>query len=246
LKIAICDDEAAFLTKMTQFIQEYAAQRTDTEIDCASFTNGEELLSAAERIGGYDAYILDIVMPFMNGIELGIALRSRGYDGKIISLTSSREYAIDSFKAKPFDYILKPFDKAAFCATLDEALESVLAQKIRSIIVRTQEGNVKLNLDSILYAELNHRVIVYHLLGGKTVESIHIRTSFSESIQELLKDSRFVLCGASMAANLHHITAVENEALIFKDIYRTHLGRKACREVRSAWYDYNFDGEGRR
>ena len=34
-----------------------------------------------------------------NGIELGIELRENGYDGRIIYLTSSPEFAIDSYKA---------------------------------------------------------------------------------------------------------------------------------------------------
>ena len=243
MKIAICDDEALFREEMLAILNEYSETHAGQHIELAAFSNAEDLLEAAGKIGGYDVYILDIVMPCMNGIELGVALRGRGYDGKIIYLTSSAEYAIDSFRAKPYHYILKPFDKAAFYTTLDEALESVFSQKRRSIIVRTQDSSIKLSLDSILWAELNHRTIVYHLNGGKTVESVQIRTTFAEAVQELLKDRRFVLCGAGMAANLQHITAVENEALVFKNTFRAYLGKKACREVRSAWYDYAFDEE---
>lgn len=244
MKIAICDDEALCRAEVLAMTQEYSEQHTGQHIEFAAFSHAEDLLEAAKKIGGFDAYLLDIVMPFMNGIELGVELRKRGYDGKIIYLTSSEEYAIDSFRAKPFQYILKPFEKAALWATLDEALESVFAQKHRSIIVRTQESSIKLNLDNILWAELNRRTVVYHLNGGKTVESVQIRTPFPEAVQELTKDSRFILCGASMVVNLQHITAVENEALIFKNTFRAWLGKKACREVRSVWYDYTFDGEG--
>ncbi|MBQ3534327.1 MAG: response regulator transcription factor [Clostridia bacterium] len=244
MKIAICDDEALCRAEMLAMTQEYSEQYTGQHIEFAAFSHAEDLLEAAKKIGGFDAYLLDIVMPFMNGIELGVELRKRGYDGKIIYLTSSEEYAIDSFRAKPFQYILKPFEKSALYATLDEALESVFAQKHRSIIVRTQESNIKLNLDNILWAELNRRTVVYHLNGGKTVESVQIRITFPEAVQELTKDSRFILCGASMVVNLQHITAVENEALIFKNTFRAYLGKKACREIRSIWYDYTFDGEG--
>jgi len=244
VRIAICDDEALCRAEVLAIAKEYSERYTGQHIEFVPFSNAEDLLEAAKKIGGFDVYLLDIVMPFMNGIELGVELRKRGYDGKIIYLSSSEEYAIESFKAKPFHYILKPFEKAALCATLDEALESVFAQKVRNIIVRTQEGSIKLNLDSILWAELNRRTVVYHLNGGKTVESVQIRTTFSDAVQELLKDSRFFLCGASMVANLQHITSVENEALVFKNTFRAYLGKKACREIRSAWYDYNFEGEG--
>lgn len=244
MRIAICDDEELCRTEVLAMTKEYSEQHTGQHIEFAVFSNAEDLLEAAKKIGGFDVYLLDIVMPFMNGIVLGVELRKQGYDGKIIYLTSSEEYAIESFQAKPFHYILKPFERAALWATLDEALESVFTQKRRSIIVRTQESSIKLNLDSILWAELNRRAVVYHLNGGKTVKSVQIRTSFTEAVQELLKDSRFLLCGASMAVNLQHITSVENEALVFKNTFRAYLGKKACREVRSAWFDYAFDGEG--
>lgn len=244
VRVAICDDEELCRAEVLAVTREYSDQHTGQHIEFVAFSNAEDLLEAAKKIGGFDAYILDVVMPFMNGIDLGVELRKRGYDGKIIYLTSSEEYAIESFKAKPFHYILKPLDQAALWATLDEALESVFTQKRRSIIVRTQKSSMKLNLDSILWAELKRRAVVYHLNGGKTVESVQIRTTFTEAVQELLNDSRFILCGASMAVNLHYITSVENEALVFKNTFRAYLGKKACREVRSAWYDYNFDGEG--
>jgi len=244
VNIAICDDEALCREEVLAITREYSEQHIGQHIDAAAFAHAEDLLEAAKKIGGFDVYILDIVMPYMDGITLGVELRKRGYDGKIIYLTSSEEYAIDSFKAKPFHYILKPFEKAMLYATLDEALESVFMQKCRSIIVRTQEGSIKVNLDSILWAELNRRTVVYHLNGGKTVESVQIRTTFAEAVQELTADQRFALCGAGMAANLQHITAVENEALVFKNTFRAWLGKKACREIRSVWYDYTFDGEG--
>ena len=46
-------------------------------------------MEAAEKVGGFDIYILDILMPGMDGIELGVKLREQGYDGSIIYLTNS-------------------------------------------------------------------------------------------------------------------------------------------------------------
>ena len=76
------------------------------------------------------------------------------------------------------------------------------------------------------------------------METVQIRTAFSEAIQELLQDSRFVLCGKSIAANLHHITMVEKDAVVFKDGSRIYLPRNACVEVRSQWNEFWLDGEG--
>lgn len=244
MNIAICDDIEMFRTELLELGKEYSLRNKNIEIFFSAFKCTEDLLDAAQRIGGFDIYILDIVMPTMNGIELGAQLRQSGYDGKIIYLTSSREFAIDSYKVKAFNYILKPIEKNEFFSALHEAVESIATKKNKSLIVKTKDNNIRLAFDSIMYAELCRRVIVYHLTSGKIVESTTVRTTFSEAVQELLKDKRFVLCNSSLVANMHYITMVENEYLIFKDICKVHLSKKACRQARSAWYDYWFDGDG--
>ena len=52
------------------------------------------------------------------------------------------------------------------------------------------------------------------------------------------------LCGASMVANMHHITMVDSEGVIFQNTWRVFLGKKACRELRGTWNAYWMAGEG--
>ena len=99
---------------------------------------------------------------------------------------------------------------------------------------------IKIDFENILYAELSKRKLLFHLANGTTIESTTIRTSFSEAVQTLLRDHRFILCGVSIVANLQHITMVNHNSLLFKDTYQVYLPQKSCREVRSVWYDYWF------
>ncbi|MBR2490253.1 MAG: response regulator transcription factor [Ruminiclostridium sp.] len=244
MTVAICDDDLLCREQILAWAREYIQQSPDPDSGVCGFSASEELLEAVEGGRHFDVCILDIVMPGMDGIRLGVRLRQLGYEGRILYLTSSRDYAIDSFRAKPFNYILKPVEKAAFLSALEEARASLPPRGEKSILVRTQEASVKVDLSTILYAERSNRTVRYYLMGGTLVESIQIRSSFTEAIQPLLADERFVLCGASMAANLHHVIAIEAEALLFRDSQRAYLGKKLCREIRSVWFDYHFDGEG--
>ena len=244
MKIAICDDEQVFSQLYSEYAAEYASRKLDSSISLHIYNHAEDLLGDCSKAGGFDICILDVVMPDMNGIELGQKLREMDFDGKIIYLTSSAEYAIDSFKAKPINYLIKPVSKDAFIAALDEAVLASEARKEKSLVVKTQENVKKLSLNSIMYAELNRRCISYHLSNGRITDSIQIRTTFAEAVQELLKDSRFVLCGSSMVVNLTHISSIESDALVFKDVFKAYPGKKACRDIRSVWYDFCFNGEG--
>ena len=246
MKIAICDDDALQRRYTVQMLEEYIQRKNLHDVRVTEFTTGWELLDAARGCGGFEIYILDIIMAEINGIALGMKLREAGFDGKIIYLTSSMEYAVDSYRVKAFQYLLKPVEPAVLVAVMDEAMESLAQRGEESLMVKTRDRIVRLNYGSILYAERNKRSVVYHLTNGTEIESLSIRTTFSEAVQPLLQDRRFVLCGASQVVNMEQITAIENEALVFKNVYRVYWSVKSCRELRSAWYNYWFDKEENR
>lgn len=241
MKIAICDDERRCLEAVVSVAGEYVQDRKDKHLSVVSFSHPEDLLEAAEKIGGYDIYILDIVMPHMNGIQLGGKLRDHGYDGKIIYLTSSEEYALDSFRVRAFDYMIKPVQKDSFYKVLDEAIAATEAKKDKTVVVKTKTVSVKLNFEQILYVELSKRMLCFHLKGGKTVESTHIRTTFAEAVSEPASDKRFAYCGASTLVNLNRIAEIGNEMVSFDDGTQMYLSQKNCRELRGVWTSYLFE-----
>ena len=243
MNIAICDNDPIYRDQVRNIVEHYSATHSAADISLAVFEWAEDLLEAARKLGGYDIYILDILMPGMNGIELGKQLREADFDGKILYLTSSQEYAVSAFSVKAYNYILKPIDESVLTAALHEVVSFVAAHPRRSLMVKTRDAAVRLSVDNIMYAELVRRSIVYHMAGGKVVESTTIRSGFSEAVQELLRDNRFLLCGTSLLINLRYVTMVDTEALVFQDRERLFLSKKVCRELRSAWCDFWFNKE---
>ncbi|MBQ9945724.1 MAG: response regulator transcription factor [Clostridia bacterium] len=240
MKIAICDDEKSCLAEIEGLAEEYSREhRTQFEL----FSHPDDLMEKTQKIGGFDIYILDIVMPGTNGIELGKKLREEGYDGKIIYLTSSEEYSLDAFKVKAFDYIIKPINKANFFNTVNEAAEAIAKRKDKKLIVKTKEKSVSLSFDKIIYAEFTDRAVCYHMQDGSDIVSVTIRTNFSQAVKELLCDRRFVLCSQSMLVNLDYLTEIGSDSVSFGNIYRTHLGEKNCRKLRGIWSEYLFSEE---
>jgi len=240
MKIAICDDEAKCLENAKSYTESYADSREDKRLTFETFSHPEDLIYACEKNGGYDVYILDVVMPDINGIELGEKLRDMGLDGKIIYLTSSEEYSLDAFKVKAFDYLIKPLKKDSFFKTLDDVFAQISEKNDKYTIVKTKERTVKISLDSIIYAELSKRAVFYYLSGGKVIQSVTLRTTFPEAMTELTSDKRFVICGQSMLVNLDHITEIGNDSVVFGNNYRALLGEKNCRKLRSVWSEYLF------
>ena len=235
MNIAICDDDNQCSGMLNILLKEYASQKNITNLSVSIYTDGHDLLDALQEDKSFDVCILDIVMPAVSGIDLGIKLREIGYNGIIIYLTSSREHALDSYKVKAFNYILKPVIPEELFSTLDDTLHIISNNADKNIIVKTKEGNVRLYASNILYVELCKRILIYHLADGSTLESIYIRVPFTEATKELLADKQFVQCGAGKIVNLSHITMVTSDEIIFMDTYKFFFSKKTCNEIRSIW-----------
>ena len=240
MKIAICDDEKSCLEGINAIAEEYSKEN-HTQFEM--FSHPDDLMEKAQKIGGFDIYILDIVMPNTNGIELGKKLRDEGYDGKIIYLTSSEEYSLDAFRVRAFDYIIKPISREVFFKTLDDAVASINKRKDKKFTVKTKEKTLKLSYDKIMFAELNDRCVRFHLEKGVTVDSVTLRTSFSQAVAELLSDRRFFICSQSILVNLEQISEMSSTEIVFGETYRLHIGEKNCRKLRPVWTEYLFDAE---
>lgn len=237
MNIAICDDDKQSCGILHIMLKEYASRKNISDLRVSIFIDGNDLLDDIQDGECFDICILDILMPAVSGIDLGVKLRDSGYNGIIIYLTSSKDYALDSYKVKAFNYILKPIIPEALYSTLDDAVASVSVKADRNIIIKTKDGNVRISTNNILYVELCKRILVYHLADGSTVESIYIRVPFAEAVKELLEDNHFGQFGAGNVINLSQVTMVGNEEITFKNSISAFFSKKICSEVRSAWME---------
>lgn len=243
VRIAICDDDAICREAVNADLSVYKAQRRP-ELSVSVFDSAEHLLSGVASLGSFDLYLLDIIMPDINGIALGKQLRQLNPDAAIIYLTSSHEYAVDSYRVRAFDYLIKPVQQDRLFETLDEAFLSLSNRREKSLIIRTRENSTKASFDSIMYAKLEGKSIVYHLIGSKTIEGMSIRTSFSEAIAALLTDERFALCGSGIAVNLYYVSSIDSDTLYFRNGAKLYVGLRAGRSLRSVWMDFWMNKEG--
>lgn len=106
MKIAICDDDSAELQHILNLLSAYQKEHNRTLI-CKGFTSSFELASTASR-EQYDVYLLDVIMPIISGMELAKEIRSFDKAADILFLTSSPEFAVESYTVKASNYLLKP------------------------------------------------------------------------------------------------------------------------------------------
>ena len=243
LHIAICDDDPAELAQARTLLDDYLASRA-LAARVGEFSSGKALLFELDGSSAFDIYLLDIVMPGMNGIELGLRLREVDENGAIIYLTTSEDFAIDSYAARAFWYLVKPVEAEALYSVLDKAVAACRKRMNDGVNVRTRDGYVRLLFDDIYYVESVDRSAHYVHRGG-VVEGTVSSVSFQEKTEPLLADRRFFRCGASLVLNLHCVKSVDRSGATLRTGERLALPRRATAELCNAWRRYWLEGGGR-
>lgn len=86
IEIALCDDTPEDIEALRSNAEHFAAEHSEFPIRLRAFTSAAELLKAIEESSGFDLYILDVMMPEMNGIQLAEKIRAVGGQAEILFL----------------------------------------------------------------------------------------------------------------------------------------------------------------
>ena len=230
--IAVCDDNQEEAHLISRMAREIMAQR-EIEAQVDLFFDPESLLDKLQQMQiQYDLFLLDILMEERNGIQLAQALRQRGYRGKLIYITVSRDYAIDGYKVKADDYLLKPVEKD----TLNQAIGRVLP-RLETVLLETTGGMKILQLQQILYAESTGHYVLIQL--GDKGEPLCLRATLLQ-VQQKLGAEKFVRCHKGYLVNLAQVqeVRVSTSQILLHGGDAIPLGRQYRYEVQKAVVQY--------
>ena len=242
LHIAICDDEQEQLALTQALLQEYHELHPELDLRVDTFSSGAALLEHIRTNGSVDVYLLDILMPNGNGIELGLKIRKTDQCGHIFYLTTSPDYAIDSYLTKASQYLLKPVKKELLFRALDDAVQNWLREHQTFVTVKTRSGLQRLSIREVVYGELVGHCVQYHLVDGSVLEGMSVRTSFREAVSAFLEHERFILCATSFFVNLSFVDMIEAAGLKLVSGGIIPLSRPMRAEVTNRWLDYHLKG----
>lgn len=219
LKIIIVDDEPLYRKYLINSVEweKYGFQV------CCEAKNG---IDALEKIHEYkpDIGLVDINMPFMDGLELTKKIREESLDVAVILVTGYNEfeYARKAIKFGVVDYILKPFDNEELMTPLLKVREAIEKKKIRRMEHREEVDFIKDRLLNMLVSNeftLSNENMVKRLSKlGITVSSFLFRVVVVEIdnlYQKWNKSNEIVLWQFAVENILNEITNSSNRNIIF-------------------------------
>lgn len=236
VKIAICDDDKQELLHINLLVNEYLnCGFTKGQIKVLSFENSMELITQIEGGKHFDIFLLDIIMPTINGIELAAEIRKSDNVAKIIFLTSSPEFAVKSYSVDAFNYLLKPIQKDALFSVLEKACNDICCALKQYILVKTQNDLSKVFFHELIYVEVIGRTIYFYQKNGVVIESIN---SISQIEEVLLVDNRFIKPHRSYIVNLDYIKTLAKHVFTTTSDQFIPVSRNVFKEVKQRFFNY--------
>lgn len=196
MRIAIVDDEAAQRAALVgQIAQSLKGRELTGEL--SEYESGEDFLAAAKQ-SPFGLVFLDIYMQGMDGVETAKRFRQFEPGCPLVFTTTSTDHALDGYRVRALQYLVKPYDASEIAALFDE-LSRRLPPPEQFLEVKEGRQSVRLRQRDILWADNYQHQVHIHLADGKTVTA---RMTFGEFSSLLIQDRRFFVCGRGVLVNL--------------------------------------------
>ncbi len=214
--IAICDNDPQDLRTLSGEVQNFLDKYAPIPGQIFCYTSADALLADCEQ-KKFNMYILDIVMPKTNGIDLGKAIRDFNPKVPIIYTTSSREFAFEAFSVHALYYIEKPIQRDELYAALKVSMDIDSRFQYHRIAINAKNGIVTENLYNVMYVENISRSAYYTLSDGRTICSTCNRSTFEATVSPLVKHPYFIHPHKSFFVNMNYIHIISNSQLVMDD-----------------------------
>ena len=236
LRIAVCDDDPIFRKRIAEMIDCW--EQKPENIVCETFDNGDALINA-HKASPFNIILLDIIIPMENGIETAREIRQNDKNTAIVFLTSSPEFAVESYTVKANNYLLKPILQKDLFACLNEL--SIESRTSRAIILKGVYTVHKILPDDIVYIEAQNKHIVFTMHDGSRIETTEPLHSCEE---KLAGNKEFFKCHRSYIVNINHIDKYTSKEVIMNSRYCIPISRSYQKAFETAYYAFLFGEAG--
>ena len=233
MNIAIIEDSGQELSLLERCLQSYLSSRQVYRV-IDTYTSGEAFLENWPS-ESYDLVFLDILMEGISGIEVARKIRETDSECLLIFISSSKEYALQGFEVRAFDYLLKPLSEERFQKTTD-LCQNELAKHIRYIEVKESRTLVKIPLNEIIYTDYYNHYIQIHT-AARLIRSYQQFDVFSPL---LLCYPQFLCCYRNCIVNMDHVDSVDKHDFVMENGERVPITRGNRNSIYQQYADYQF------
>lgn len=204
------DDEPMALEKLKSYIQKIPYM--ELVAACDSPADAIQIMSDT----AVDAVFVDINMPDMNGLDFVKVLPEMPL---VVFTTAYSEYAVESYRVRAVDYLLKPYTFEEFQRAADYVQQQWLAKQkapvapadLDNVFLKVDYRYIRVSLKDIVFIEGMNEYLKIHLVSG---DPYLVHTSFKQINNHLPEN--FLQVHRSYVVNVNHICEVERSVILLK------------------------------
>ncbi len=229
MHIAICDDTASDREFVAEILKEYASQNS-IHLDLTVYDSGANLLYDVEDGCRPNIIFLDIYVGTLFGINIARRLREFGFEGEIVFLTATAEFAVASYEVNASGYLIKPPGKKKIFSLMDKICSNYITQ---TYTIRSRSNIIHIPLQEILYIESrNNKCVLHRKNGGECT----VYKKLNE-IEAELSAPHFLRCHQSYLVNMDYIKSADKEfEMVSGDIIA--IRQRDLKTIHNAYLDY--------
>lgn len=234
IKIAVCDDDAMFISKTLKYALSMAIKSSELNPDVKFFTDGTLLLEEFQSGVYYDIVILDIDMPKINGKELAAKLRAIDMSFFLAFITSYSDELVNTIPYRINAFIPKNGDINKYSTELTRVFNEYQRIKPeREIIEINKNGEmvyITIPLNSIYWFKFSEKTI-----SMKTIldEYVLEEKTFSKITEKYISKGFFEV-HRNILVNLKKIRSVGESLITLDDGEQLPLSRRKRKTLQDA------------
>ena len=230
MEIAICEDCPQDARRLLCGIQNYA-EKNGMDCQCEIFPDGKALLEGWSK-NRFSLVFLDIYLGRENGIEIAQKLRRKDAAVPLVFVTTSEDFALESYSVRALHYLIKPITERALCEVFARWSE-VSQDHPRVLEVLSHRLPVFVPIDSILYIEIYEKLCTI-CCEQQTVETY----ATLEELETRIDDEDFLRTHRSYLVNLRHVKGTELNDFCIDNGKHVPMRRNGRAELRRKYMDY--------
>lgn len=161
IRITVVEDEEHFAKHLVRCLEEWS-RKAEWNVKIEQYGGAEPLLVRLDSDMLDDVYILDVEMPYMNGIQLAQCIRRKDPDAYIVFLTAHEEWALQGYDVQACGYVLKEKYSDKLQRILQEIIEKLKWEEKDVYAICYDRKWKKIRQSDIIYLEKNGKNTVFH------------------------------------------------------------------------------------
>lgn len=233
LHFILCDDNKLHLAEMVDLTRQWADDKK-LEIEISQFNSGAALLEQFKPQRN-DIVVLDIMLPFIDGITLARKLRNIRQDFHIIFLTSSKDFALTAYDVHPYAYLLKPLDYDEYSATLNSLMKKI---QQHALVLHSGYETYHLPIAEISWVEAVNKQLVFNMADGRVVA---VRETLTNIQNNLLQYPAFFKPHRSYIVNFNYVEHFNAKEIFMKNAkVSIPVARGMDKDFKAQYFDFMF------